>query len=400
MSESNGHLKPRFGEDFSADPHSVKTADDTSRRVVVIGGGVAGLMSSWILVDHGYKVTIVSQDWASYTKAQRLTSQISGALWEFPSAPCGPRISAANIERVRSWALDSYSVYCDLAVDPDLAKSFGVRLRKNLCCFPIAIEEHDVEHERVQALEKAGILGFRHDAKLIQEYQNSGFGAADAFQHISPVIDTDQAMSFLMQTVESKGARLVPGTVVGDVWEHEDEILREYNADIIVNTSGLSSRELASDQNVHAGRGGLLRVVNDGSQFPKIEHAMIVNTQDPEDYNIVFVVPRNDSTLILGTFIEMDNEAYDLKIDSPAMVEMREKCERFVPQLKKARLDPEYPMAQGLRPLRKGDVRVQKESRTKNGRRSQVVHAYGHGIGGWTLAFGSAFEVLSLVESL
>ena len=102
MSQSIGHVKPRFGEDFSADPKPVRPADDAFRRVVVIGGGVAGLMSSWILPDHGYKVTIVSRDWASYTKAQRLTSQISGALWEFPSVLCGSRISEADIERVRS----------------------------------------------------------------------------------------------------------------------------------------------------------------------------------------------------------------------------------------------------------------------------------------------------------
>lgn len=400
MSPLNKHPRRRFGEDFSASPNPVKPAGLTARHVLVVGGGVAGLTTSWILLDQGYKVTVVSQDWATYTKAQRLTSQISGALWEFPSAPCGPRISANNVDRIRNWALDSYDVYYDLATDPDLANRYGVQLRKNLSCFPVPIKMHDVEYERVQAIEKAGIPGFRHDANLIQEYDNSGYGAADAFEHISPVIDTDQAMSFLMEIVESKGAKLVAGVVKGDLWEHESEIRAKYDADIIVNTSGLGARELASDPNVHAGRGGLLRVVNDGSQFAKIEHAMVVNTPDPEDYNIVFIVPRNDNTLILGTFIEMDEEAYELKLDSPAMIEMREKCERFVPQLKNARLDPEYDMAQGLRPLRKGDVRVQRESRVKNDQPSQVIHAYGHGIGGWSLAFGSAFEVLSLVESV
>ena len=174
-----------------------------------------------------------------------------------------------------------------MAPEPDLARSFGVPLRKNLCCFPIIIETYDVEYERVKALEKASILGFDHNAKLIREYKNSGLGAVDAFQDMSPVIGPDQAMSFLMKMVKNEGGRLIPGIVLGDVWECGDEILREYNVDIIVNTSGLSSRELASDQNMHAGRAGLLCVVNDGSRFPKIEPAMIANNQDPENYNII-----------------------------------------------------------------------------------------------------------------
>lgn len=39
---------------------------------------------------------------------------------------------------------------------------------------------------------------------------------------------------------------------------------------------------------------------------------------------------------------------------------MRRKCEEFVLQLKRVRLDLDYPMAQGIRPSRKGDVRVEK----------------------------------------
>ena len=108
-------------------------------------------------------------------------------------------------------------------------------------------------------------------------------------------------------------------------------------------------------------------MLNDGKAFLRIEYAMVVNTKNPEDCYIVFIVPRNDGIILLGTFIEKDKEACELKVDSPAMVEMRQNCERFIPQLKNAQLDPEYPMAQGIRPLRKGDVRVQRESRDMDG---------------------------------
>ena len=79
---------------------------------------------------------------------------------------------------------------------------------------------------------------------------------------------------------------------------------------------------------------------------------------------------------------------------------MREKYEKFMPALRNARLDPEYPIAQGLRPLREGDGRVEREPRMKGTVASRIVHSYGHGIGGWTLAFGSAREVAFLVDQV
>jgi hypothetical protein len=55
----------------------------------------------------------------------------------------------------------------------------------------------------------------------------------------------------------------------------------------------------------------------------------------------------------------------------------------FLPTLKDAQLDPEYPFAQGLRPARKGNVRLEREKR--NGK-SNIVHSYGHGGSGGVLA--------------
>lgn len=43
---------------------------------------------------------------------------------------------------------------------------------------------------------------------------------------------------------------------------------------------------------------------------------------------------------------------------------------------------------------------MEPELRRTGDKPSSIVHAYGHGIGGWTQAFGSAFEVLSLVQGI
>jgi D-amino-acid oxidase len=73
---------------------------------------------------------------------------------------------------------------------------------------------------------------------------------------------------------------------------------------------------------------------------------------------------------------------------------MRERCEKFLPGLENAVLDPVYPFAQGLRPFRAKNVRVERELR----RPSRIIHSYGQGGAGWSLSFGCAEDVLKLVE--
>ncbi|KAM3082310.1 hypothetical protein ACMFMG_004754 [Clarireedia jacksonii] len=71
---------------FTGTPLTTPTA--TSPHILVVGGGVASHITSWVLLDAGYRATILSKERASYGKEQRITSQIAGALWEFPPALC------------------------------------------------------------------------------------------------------------------------------------------------------------------------------------------------------------------------------------------------------------------------------------------------------------------------
>jgi len=73
-------------ENLSLDPLPHQDPTATSPTILIVGGGVTGLINAWVLLDRGYHVTVVAQRWASFTDEQRLTSQIAGALWEFPPA--------------------------------------------------------------------------------------------------------------------------------------------------------------------------------------------------------------------------------------------------------------------------------------------------------------------------
>ena len=110
-------------------------------------------------------------------------------------------------------------------------------------------------------------------------------------------------MMWLRFVIATKGAQFVTERVSGDLLGQEDKLLERFGAHAVINCTGLGGRELASDKTVYPLRGALIRVVNDGSKFPKVTEALVVAhdyEKRDDDGGIVFIVPRNDRTLILG----------------------------------------------------------------------------------------------------
>ena len=234
---------------------------------------------------------------------------------------------------------------------------------------------------------------------------NPAYGAVDAYEHLAPIIDTDVCMKFLQELVTSKGATLITRTIKGDLFDQEASLRSEFSADVLINCTGLAGSEIAGDASCYPIRGGLIRVINDGTDFPKVENALTITADAVHDSNeIVFLVPRNDNILLIGGIAESHENTLDLTLDSPIIKRMRARCEEFLPDLKKARLDEDYPLAQGLRPFRQRNVRVERELRLhaqgENGAApvSRIVHSYGQGGAGWSLSFGCASDVLELVQ--
>lgn len=396
------------GSNFSLHPLPQKSPTASSPSILVVGGGVTGLITAWVLLDKGYHVTIVAKEWASYTDEQRLTSQIAGALWEYPPAVCGQHTDAMSLQKSKRWCMIAYRIWDAIASDPDLAALSGVKMRESAFFFPYPIEEDPKQFSKMQEIKRSGVRGFRRDSRLIRKHGVSQeYGAVDAYEHLAPMIDTDRAMEWLMVLVQSKGARLFTETIHGDIFHQEDKLRNRFGADVIVNATGLAASELAGDSTCYPLRGALLRVINDGKDFPQVETALAITADAAQSTNeIVFIVPRNDETLLLGGIAQPRESTLDLKLTDPIIERMRKRCEAFLPKLRSARLDPDYPLAQGLRPARERNVRVERELRTRNVQRdgmtelrpSRIVHSYGQGGGGWSLSFGCASDVAMLVE--
>jgi D-amino-acid oxidase len=389
-----------FWKDITPYGDRLRPTTASSPHILVVGGGVTGLITSWALLDKGYHVTILAKDWASFGHKQRLTSQIAGALWEFPPAVCGQHTDAISLAHSKRWCMVAYHAWNQLASDPELALASGVTVKPAGFFFPGPVEEDPAQLSKMQDIMASGVHGFARSTDLIQKYGVApSYGAVDAYEHLAPIIDTDQSMAWLMELVKAKGATLVTETLHGDLLKQEEHLRNRFGADVIVNATGLAGIELANDSSCYPIRGGLIRVINDGIDFPKVEASLTISADAAHSaQEIVFLVPRNDNILLIGGIAESHEWNLDLTLDSPIIRRMRERCEAFLPALKNARLDPEYPLAQGLRPFRAQNVRVERELRKLDKNYSRIVHSYGQGGAGWSLSFGCASDVLGLVE--
>lgn len=150
--------------------------------------------------------------------------------------------------------------------------------------------------------------------------------------------------------------------------------------DIIINCAGLGSRTLVGDGQVYPVRGQVLKV-----EAPWLKN--FVRDGDGKTY----IYPGVHSVTVGGTRQEQD---WRLQVDKGDTSSILERCGRLEPSLVHAKVLDEWV---GLRPSRR-KPRVERELLQMQGRIVPVVHNYGHGGWGVTLAWGTALDALGLVR--
>jgi hypothetical protein len=113
-------------------------------------------------------------------------------------------------------------------------------------------------------------------------------------------------------------------------------------------------------------RGALVRAINDGSRMPKIDEAHCVpHPERSTEQDMVFIVPRGEDMLLLGGLTEEDEWSLDIGLHNHQPVrDMHRRCLDFTPVLGQAQLDPDEPVRVGLRPVRNGNVCLEREAGT------------------------------------
>jgi D-amino-acid oxidase len=309
-----------------------------NEAVIVVGSGVVGLATAVVLAEAGRRVRVWTRE-----PAERTTSAVAGALW-WPY-----RIEPKA--RARAWALESLSVYEELAGRPE---ETGVRLVEGV-----------MGETRLDELGPwaARVPGLR--AATTEEYPGSALWAR------LPLLDMPTHLRLLRERLSRAGGTVEERTVTD---------LAEAEAPVVVNCAGLGARALVPDPAVRPVRGQLVIVEN-----PGIREWLV--TTDPAAGTTTYVFPQPDRLVLGGT---TDEDDWSTVPDPKVAAEILDRCAALRPEIAGARV---LDHLVGLRPVR-DTVRLEREI-LADGR--VLVHNYGHGGAGVTVAWGCAREAAGLV---
>ncbi|QFT40004.1 MULTISPECIES: FAD-dependent oxidoreductase [unclassified Vibrio] len=345
-------------------------------HAVIIGAGVSGLTTAYCLQERGFECTLLASEVLPNT-----VSSIAGALWEWPPALGGYRDNALSLTRTKRWALTSLYRYLTL---PD-ARCKGVFSRPMNVYFRCPIHEHQPNAEKMRDIQRH-VPGFVHDPTLAKQYGvSTSSEIVDAYQHLAPMIDTDVYLHWLLTTVLSRGARLRKTWLTGSLVDEEEKLREVYQAQVIVNCTGLGAQALEEPQ-LYPIRSAMVRLRCRGKpqRWLQMGHCL-AHDHKTREKDSVFVYPRGHRHVVLGTLIEKGPTDTSLRFDDyPPLQAMYERCVAFLPALTKLPIDPVAPVQVGLRAFRPCNVRVERDATCP------VVHNYGHGGMGFSLSWGCA----------
>lgn len=145
--------------------------------------------------------------------------------------------------------------------------------------------------------------------------------------------------------------------------------------DLIINCTGLGSKEMMKDSNLSPIRGQVARV-----RAPFLYEVVL-----HEDNDGNYVIPNTHDVILGGTHQVGD---FNMNISAADSEFILSGCKRIFPGLETAEFMSEDV---GLRPGRT-EVRLEIEKRNE---KPAVIHCYGHGGCGVTLCWGCADEILS-----
>lgn len=311
------------------------------KNIAVVGQGVIGLTCAERLLQRGFSVQIFSKE-----NFLETTSLSAGAYW-WPHR-------AYPEERVSKWAAKTYGEYSRMREDPDSGVSFQKHYR-----FCIDPDDSSYALQIVDEWEK--IDGAEH-----------GIPCHEAFLVTLPVIEVPIFMARLREQVLENGA-----TILIQEFGSPTELFPRF--DMVVNCTGVWARDFAGDPEVFPIRGQVVR-----ASLPEGLQASTRLYQKNDNFTLV--LPRSSDVILGGTAQEGDWSREVSEQDTDTILK---RCTELVPQIAQCEV---LETKVGLRAGRP-EVRLELELPEPD---QPVIHNYGHGGGGYTVAWGCADEVAEL----
>lgn len=310
--------------------------------ITVAGCGISGLACALTLARAGHKVEIVAERLPPHT-----TSDRAGALC-FPFR-AGPR------ERCLDWAQASMEVYAAQAADPDEP------VTEVDCLVLSASPERGLPWQMAR-------MGPDRMREASPDELPGGYASGHVVR--VPLMQTGPYLQRLMGRFQDLGGAITRARL---------DRLEDARGDAVFNCSGLGARTLAGDT--------LLTPVS--GHIVKVRPAGPVRCFMDEDGpgGVAYAFPRPDVCVLGGTAV-IGDESLDVLPEVAGSILRRTLA--IEPALAGAEVVERYVCLRPWRP----EVRLE-AGRLADGR--IVVHDYGHGGSGWTLAWGCAMEAVSLL---
>lgn len=363
---------------------------DTSRRVLVIGGGVIGITSAVALREAGFEVTVVAEEY------ERITSNVAGALWEWPPAVCGRHGDPRSLESSKYWCMVSYDKFKELHSKYG-EEECGVFLQDVFFYFRQIVESLPFDIKKMNEL-KGRVDGFARGMDIIPEEVDPDFAKnfiKDCYKHMAPMVDTDKYMPWLQQRARDMGCVLRQERIEEHVLLDEEKLRQRYKADAIVACPGLGAISLVGDSQMYPLRGALVRVKQPSAgRTVTASHCISHEEGSNSEQDIVFIVPRGNGHVVLGGLAQPNRWDRDLSLKDPIIAQMYKGCLDLLPALRDLELDPSENVRTGLRPFTEKNVLLDRIPGTN------VVLNYGHGGAGVTLSWGCAEQVVKFVQDI
>jgi D-amino-acid oxidase len=306
-------------------------------KITIVGGGISGLATAYSIGNQKHTIKIIARDFSP-----DITSDRAAAFW-FP-------YHIRNDERGIHWCKRSYEVYKKLSED----FSSGVSMQRLL----------KVVRQGVQEQEMTWFSFMPDGSWRILDAREIPVGYALGYDVLVPLIETQIFLPWLMNELQQMHISIVEMRI-----KSFDEIT---DADVIINCSALGARELCKDNALIPVRGQV------GLLAPGNFRYIFLDNELP-----LYIVPRKDAIIIGGTYEEGITNAVT---EAATIDRLFENAYMAFPELKDKKILGSWAGLRPYRPL----VRVEKEGK--------IIHNYGHGGSGFTLAWGCAEEVASLIE--
>lgn len=391
-------------------------------HIVVLGGGVIGLSTvSALLCSNAeivsqLRITVVAKDFSPNTTsgmfqpwddASQFLSQhvltflplslfscftvdVAGGLW-LPY-----KATHADLSRWCSETLD-WLIYLrekgTLPLHPSVRGSTGENDRNP---FRVSLVDGvSYEATKVIAEERAAWESVLKEAVKrvpISELPFVPKNANECFIHPKlPLVTTSQYLQYMRKELSSTGR--VQFVIDKDITKIE-QVASKYQADAVVNCTGLGSRDLLQDSTVVPVRGCLLSLELPPEIKQKLNGRVFIFDDNPS--GLTYILPREDACHVGGTYLP---NQWDTGMNDEEQDTILNRAIATVPELAQGKI---IKRRAGLRPSRP-EIRIERDlsvSSTQGGSfcsKPMFFHNYGHGGSGWTVHWGCALTTAKLV---